>query len=291
MGIGEDFQTFNSNLTVNNVSDISSRYKAITKRLNLDFWSSDSDIYHSFYVGSYGRGTAIRYFHDLDVLFRLSDSYYTQYNSYLTNGQSALLQAVRNSVRKTYPNTEVSGDGQVVVVRFSDEMRFEILPAFNNISGNYTYPNANNGGSWKSCNPLAEIDAIDETDKNCNYNLKYLCRMTRAWKRYWDVPIGGYLIDTLANAFIKNWVFRDKSFFYYDFMSRDFFDFLANQDSNKLYWLAPGSNQYVYRKGNFEYKARQCCNLAKEAIKYESDGYSASSRTTWRKIYGTFFPN
>lgn len=291
MGVGEDFQTFCNNLTVNNVSDISSRYKAITKRLNLDFWNSDSDSYHSFYVGSYGRGTAIRYFHDLDVLFRLPATLYDQYNSYLTNGQSALLQAVRNSIRKTYPNTEVGGDGQVVVVRFSDEMRFEIVPAFNNNSGSFTYPDSNGGGRWKVTNPLPEIEAISNTDKACNYNLKYLCRMARAWKRKWDVPMGGLLIDTLANSFIKTWEHKDKSYVYYDWMSRDFFDYLANQDKDKQYWLAPGSAQYVYRKGNFEYKARQACNIAKEAISYYSNDYFITSRSKWREIYGTFFPN
>jgi hypothetical protein len=262
MGIGENFQTFCSNLTVNNASDISARYKLITRRLNLDFWNSDSETRHSYYIGSYGRGTAIRNFHDLDVLFELPITEFSKYNNYSGNGQSALLQAVKNSIIKTYSSTDVGGDGQVVVVRFSDGMRFEILPGFEVESG-YVYPNSNNGGSWKSTNPFPEIAAINETDAACNYNLKQLCRMARAWRRKWDVEIGGLLIDTLANYFIKSWEYRDKSYVYYDWMSRDFFDYLANQNKEKTYWLAPGSNQYVYRKGLFEYKARQCCNIAK----------------------------
>ena len=38
---------------------ISARYKRITKAVNQAFWDSTSDTTHSFYVGSYGRGTAI----------------------------------------------------------------------------------------------------------------------------------------------------------------------------------------------------------------------------------------
>jgi hypothetical protein len=290
MGVGEDFQSFCSNLTVNNAGDISSRYKAITKRLNLDFWNSDSDTNHSYYIGSYGRGTAIRGFHDMDVLFRLPYSYYEQYNGYSGNGQSALLQAVKNSIQKTYSNTDVGGDGQVVVVRFTDEMRFEVLPAFINKDASYTYPNSNNGGSWKTTNPFPEIEAINKTDTDCNFNLKWLCRMTRSWKRKWDVPMGGLLVDTLANSFIKGWTNRDKSYLYYDWMSRDFFDYLANQSSTQQHWVAPGSGQYVYRKGNFEYKARQACNLAKEAITYATNENTYSARQKWREIYGTSYP-
>ncbi len=38
---------------------ISMRYKTLTKAINSALWDSPSDTAHSFYVGSYGRGTAI----------------------------------------------------------------------------------------------------------------------------------------------------------------------------------------------------------------------------------------
>ena len=47
--------------------------------------------------------------------------------------------------------------------------------------------------------------------------------MVRAWKEKCNVPISGILIDTLAYKFIENWTYKDKSYLYYDFMSRDFF--------------------------------------------------------------------
>src|SRR5690606_6007564 len=99
---------------------ISSRYKAITRRLNTDFWNTVSDTSHSLYVGSYGRNTAINGFSDLDMVFELPSTLYFQYDKYAGNGQSALLQAVRNSMRKTYSTSDIGGDGQVVVVKFTD---------------------------------------------------------------------------------------------------------------------------------------------------------------------------
>jgi len=59
MGVGEDFKTFCNKLTINNRDNIETRCKAITKRLNLDFWNLYSDTAHRLYVGSYGRDTAI----------------------------------------------------------------------------------------------------------------------------------------------------------------------------------------------------------------------------------------
>jgi len=291
MGVGEDFQGFCSNLTINNRSTISSRYKAITKRLNLDFWDSASDMTHSLYVGSYGRGTAIRGFSDLDMIFYLPYSYYQKYNRYVHNGQSPMLQDVKKSLQKTYSTTDVGGDGQVVVINFTDGITFEAVPAFINEDGSYTYPDSNDGGQWRVTNPKPEIDAVSSMDSICNSNLKGLCRMMRSWKNKWSVPMGGLLIDTLAHNFIRDWEHRDKSYVYYDWLSRDFFEYLASQDTNQNYWLAAGSRQYVWRKGSFENKAKRCHNIALEAIKYESDNFHRSARQEWRKIYGTTYPS
>src|ERR1017187_9441818 len=72
MGLADWFSTFCANLQIQDDGTISSRYKAITRRLNTDFWSTTSDTAHSFYVGSYGRNTAINGFTDLDIVFELA---------------------------------------------------------------------------------------------------------------------------------------------------------------------------------------------------------------------------
>ena len=290
MGIGEDFQAFCSTLTISRRSTIADRYAQITKRLNLDYWASDSDTYHSFYTGSYGRGTAIDSTSDVDMLFRLPYEVYERFDAYATNGQAALLQEVRSVIKKTYSVTSVGSDGSVVVVPFTDGIVFEVLPAFVNKDGSFTFPDSTDGGRWKATNPKPEIDAIDDMDKACNHNLKYLGRMARAWKAQWDAPISGLLIDTLAYTFIRDWQYREKSFLYYDFMSRDYFDYLASQPEDKTYWLSPGAGQYVWRTGGFEYKAKRCRNIAVEAITHYTNEQVWSARQKWREIYGSGFP-
>lgn len=293
MGLAEWFCGFCSNLTVKDGGTISTRYRNITKRLNTDFWDSSSDTSHSLYVGSYGRNTATQGLSDLDMIFQLPYSEYQKYNSYLGNGQSALLQAVKRSIEKTYATTSIRGDGQVILVPFNDGITFEVVPAFLNVSDSYTFPDANGGGRWRITNPKPEISAMRLRNNITNNNLVQLCRMARAWKRKWDVPISGLPIDTLAYQFIENWAHRDKSYLYYDFMSRDFFKWMADQDTSKEYWKAPGSGQYVYGKGLFQYKAKRCYNISLEAIEHEmaTPKREWSAKQKWREIYGSTFPD
>lgn len=291
MGVGDDFQKFCTALRIpqNTRSTISSRTAAITKRLNKDFWNSTSDTEHSFYSGSYGRETAIRGISDIDLLMILPYETYKKYDNYQGNGQSALLQAVKNSIAATYPTTTMRGDGQVVVIKF-DDMIYEVVPVFSNTAGTYTYPDTNDGGSWKETKPKEEIAAIEQRNRATNSNLRELCRMTRAWKEKNSVPMSGMLIDTLAYNFIDGWANKDKSYYYYDFMTRDFLLYLKGQN-NQSYWRAPGSNQNVYSTGNFTTKATAAYNLSLEAISHADKGNTWSARQKWREIYGTDYPS
>lgn len=290
MSVSTKFQNFCAAIRIpsNTVGDISYRYKRISKQLNKDFWNTDSDTSHSLYVGSYGRDTDI-HTSDVDMLFRLPYEVYERINSHSGNGQSALLAEVKDSLKNTYSTTHISSDGQVVKINFDDGVGFEILPCFINKDESYTYPDSNDGGKWKTTDPKPEIEEIRKTNDACNGNLKNLCRMIRAWKEKWNVPMGGLLIDTLAYQFIKAWSHRTDSYLYYDWMTRDFFEFVKNQDPKKQYWLSPGSGQFVWRKGDFEYKALRCYNLANEAIDYETQEMPYSANEKWREIYGPKF--
>ncbi len=293
MGVGEWFSDFCGELCISADKRASLAYRTgrITKVLNADSRGIDSDTANRFYVGSMGRGTAIPSVSDVDILYVLPYATYEQYNARTGNKQSALLSAVRTTVRKTYPTSDVSGDGQVIIIAFDDGITYEILPAFVNTDDSYTFADTNGGGSWKSCRPKHEIDAFAARDTFCNGNLKELSRMVRAWRDCNNVPMSGMLIDTLTFQFIETWKYRDKSYLYYDYMTRDFFRFLAGQNTLQQYWLAPGSGSYVYRKGPFEYKARQAELRSLEALEHISKGYDGSAKQKFREIYGTAFPS
>lgn len=292
MTVATNFESFCKDLLVGTSlrSTISTRYLSICTRLNKDFWKMDTDS-GGRYIGSFGRNTANGRVSDIDMLFEMPISTYYTYNSYIGNGQSALLQAVKNSISNTYPSTELKGDGQIVLVKFADGMKIEVLPTFKNDDGTYTFADSNNGGSWKKTNPVPEIEAVGSGDSLTNYNLRPLCRMTRAWKYYCDVPINGLLIDTLAYRFLTSWSYRDKSYLYYDWMCRDFFEYLKNQTVNQTIWFAIGSSQLINNSENFRYKATVAFNKTKEAIQLQTDDKEWSSKQKWREIYGNRFPD
>lgn len=292
MSVAQYFQQFSIALSIpaGTRTTVAYRTARLTKQLNSDFRDSSSDCANRFYAGSYGRNTAIPSVSDIDLIYVLPYSVYVRFNSYLAGGQSALLQAVKQSIERTYPSSATIADGQIVGIPFQDGITFEIVPAFLNDNGSYTYADSNNGGSWKICRPKHEIDAFSARNGESNRNLVEMGRMARAWRDYNSVPMSGILIDTLACQFMATWPHREMSYLYYDYMTRDFFKFLANQSEAQTYWTAPGSGSYVWRTGKFEYKARQALVRAIEAIAFLEAQSLWSARQKFREIYGPAFP-
>lgn len=288
MNTSDIFQQFLENLEIKNNDEIDNRFRSMTKRLNRTFHQNESESSNSKQVGSVGRKTAVNGVSDLDMLFVLPSSDFNRYDQYEGNGQSALLQDVRASLKETYPNTDIRGDCQVVVVSFNNYV-VEVCPAFLQDDGSYKYPDSSNGGQWKKTNPDPEILECDDFDIKTNSNFKNLAKMARAWKNKQGVKIGGLLLDTLCYEFLLSDESHQRtSFANYHFLCRDFFKYLKELSPERKFWLAPGSNQQVYKKkSNFIKKAKKAYDNILQAIekKQESNVY-----VYWRKVFGYPFP-
>lgn len=128
---------------------------------------------------------------------------------------------------------------------------------------------------------------MSKLDDGKNQNLKRLCKMARAWKNKHGLEISGLLIDTLAYNFLEDTQeYDDKSYLYYDFLSRDFFEHLGSLEEQEYYW-APGSGQHVKVRKKFQKKARKAHRLCKEAIEAEGN---KNANEKWKKVYGRQFP-
>lgn len=193
-------------------SKVSSRYKRITKAVNSEFWNSSSENTHSFYVGSYGRGTAIKT-SDIDLLVELPKDEYERYDSQRGNGQSRLLQALKTAILSTYPNSNVHADGQVVVIDFSDGIKFEVLPAFQHTDiwgiwdGTYDYPDTNMGGKWLTTNPKVEQEAMKNRNDETNGLLFDTCKHLREIRdtHFSSYHLPGIVIDSFVFQHIGGW--------------------------------------------------------------------------------------
>ena len=285
MSVSEMFSEFIVNLAVQNSKEISTRYGEITRALNKKYRDSESRELNTLQVGSYGRHTAINGISDLDMLYMLPPSEWDRYKD--KGRQSALLQEVKKAIKLRYPNTDIRGDGQVVVVSFSNHV-VEILPVFELDDRSFKYPDTNNGGSWKITKPHSEIKAMKDLNNEKNPNLRRLCKMIRAWKNQHGVNMSGMLIDTLVYNFFNSTIYyNDKSYRYYDSMVRDFFKYLSDEPTQS-YYLAPGSNQQVYVKKRFQSKAKKAYKLCNKAISSEKQ---IGVNRKWKKIFGRSFPS
>ena len=290
MTLTESFEEFNSNIrTTAKDSTITLRKNQIAKRINNDFRNGLVSEGNTLYVGSYGRNTDNIDVSDIDLLVILPWSYYHKYNAYTCNGQSCLLQEVKRSISSTYSQTKMRADGQVVQVSFWD-MTLEVVPCFEYSDGSFCYADTNNGGSWKYMYPRDEIKAVQERNKETNYNMSALGRMMRSWKDTNNVSIKGITLDILAHRFLKDYSYKDKSYIYYDYMVRDFFAYLKNIPSSQISYKVMGSNRNITDIGNFQNKAKLAYNLALEAIEADRKGYNWLRNTKYREIFGTRFP-
>ncbi len=235
------FRELLGNLAVDNARQISLRYGEITASLNKEFRETDSKTANSLQVGSYGRGTAIKGISDLDMLYIMPAE---KWENYKDGKQSKLLSDTKDAIKSRYPTTEIFVDRLVVRVLYTN-FHVEVQPVFEQSDGSFKFPDTYNGGRWRITKPREELNAMQEFNAQKNNNLRRLCKMTRAWKNKHGVVMGGLLVDTLAyNFLVSTEEYDDKSFLYYDFMSRDFFAYLKDQP-NQEYYAALGSRQHL----------------------------------------------
>lgn len=288
MSIKEDFQSFCENIQPNNIDTMKVTVGEIAKKLNKSYYNLDKDNTSNMYiVGSVGRETAIKGVSDLDLIFDLPNETFKKFDAYTSNGQSALLQEVKGILVERYPKTKISGDGQVVVIEFTNYI-VELVPGFKQSDDSFKYPDTNNGGSWRITKPLAEIAESKRMSEETDKNFKYIANMLRAWKNKQGFKFGGLLIDTLTCNFLnKNEEYKNISFDDYFEMSKELFKYLKDLNKDQKYWYALGSNQEVYNSANgkFVKKAKKAYNKIKDLA---SDSEEVNSKL--REIFGNEFP-
>lgn len=228
-----------------------SRIAEITKKINKKYYNSDDDHNNRLFVGSVGRHTATNKVSDYDVIYILPWDVHHRFDNYSGNGQSGLLQEVKECIKERYPKTKIRADGQVIDVSFDDGL-IEIVPGFENDDGSFQYADTNDGGKWKTTNPRPEKHKCKENDLNTAGTFRDCARMIRVWKNHDGFVFSGLLIDTLIDKFYVNnkHVLENSSYSNYPFILKKVFEFLSKQNRDQQYWYALGSNQQISNHGN-----------------------------------------
>ena len=185
------------------IDTVKQRFLRISDAIEKSYYSDGIKGEHSHFVGSYGRNTAINT-SDIDIMVVLPESVYDQFDSHSGNSASHLLQAIRADILETYPKTDISGDGQVVVIEFTDGMKFEVLPGFKRGNDAYYHPDTHDGGSWKLTYPFLEQTAMRKKNSQCNGLLYDTCRYIRYIRDecFEDMNLSGIVIDSFVYSAI-----------------------------------------------------------------------------------------
>lgn len=289
IGVTQRFKTFLSNLqlTADQVSDGETKHAGVRKCLNKYYYETLSETENSFLIGSWAKLTRVRPPRDVDLYFVLPYAVYERFAAYSGNKQSALLQEVKNVLLNTYSTSDMSGDGQVVLVRFNT-INVEIVPAFLLTSGRYYIPNTHDGGSYKETDPNAELSAIQAADKANNYNVRPIVRMMKAWQSNCSVSIKSFHLELLVTEFLSQSPWRLNSEFYYDWLSRDFFTFLLTKVDGVVY--APGTYEVMFLGNEWKSKCESAQTRAIKACDFEYLDKVPEAGEEWRKIFGDQIP-
>jgi hypothetical protein len=129
---------------------------------------------------------------------------------------------------------------------------------------------------------------IETVDQATNRNLRPLIRMSKAWQEHCSVAIKSFQLELIASEFLAQCPWRIYDFFWFDWISRDFFLF--------LYWKAnksitvPGSGEVIYLGNDWQSRAESAYRRAVKACDYEKENQIAQAGEEWQKIFGQHIP-
>jgi len=143
-------------------------------------------------IGSFGNGTSISGFSDVDYLACLPTDQLTQVST-------SSLTKVRNALDARFPHTGVHVSCPAVVVPFGRTAadRTEIVPAdyIRESNGYKVYDIADCAGGWMHASPDAHNAYVRAVDEKLGGKVKPLIRFIKAWKCYRDVPITSFYLE------------------------------------------------------------------------------------------------
>ncbi|MEH7868756.1 hypothetical protein V7795_16470 [Rhizobium laguerreae] len=290
VGVRRRFREFHESLQLsdNQRDDGNGKQLGVRSALHRAYYDESTDNPKGFVVGSWGKGTAVAPPNDVDIFFELPVDVYHRFESYIGNKQSALLQEVRGHLLATYSQTSMRGDGQVVIVGFNT-ITVEVVPAFRyDDHGRFLMPDTNDGGRWKTVDPLAEIAYIDLADRQSSGNVRPLAQMLKIWKRERNVPLKSYQIELLVADFLPTYTYRQHDYFYYDWFMRDFFTWLCSKAWADF--VLPGTFETINLGNEWLSKAETARACAEQACGYEHDDLTILAGEEWQKIFGGRIP-
>ncbi len=278
----------NLTITDGQRQDGETKQAGIRACLNRHYCGGAFETANSMLIGSWGKNTRGRPSRDIDILFLLPAKVYWRFQARVGNRQSQLLQEVRSVLAQTYPQTTMRADGQVVVVPFNT-IPIEVSLGFVCADGRTIIVcDTHDEGGYKISTAHAEATDLNISDMTRNGNTRSLIRMIKSWQREKNVPIKSFHLERLAIEYLDRWTYSHYDVFYYDWMVRDFLEYLISRANG--YLVMPGTSEIVELGSGWLSRAQTAYRHAVDACNNERDNYEALAGGGWREIFGSAVP-
>ncbi|MBL8208342.1 MAG: nucleotidyltransferase, partial [Blastocatellia bacterium] len=116
-------------------------------------------------------------------------------------------------------------------------------------------------------------------------NTRNLVKMLKRWQEVCNVPLKSFWLELLAIEFLESWEYKRESTIYYDWMTRDFFQFLIGKAGSFV--IVPGTYEVIWLGRNWKSKAESAYRNAKEAAYDDSQGWHYVADGEWEKVFGS----
>lgn len=260
--------------------DAKTKYTGVCKVVHDHFYEEEYDGSTKLLFGSYAgvKRTAIRPFsegQDVDVLFKIPKEIFDQYDAHQGNGQSELLQKIRDILldSKYALGEKPKAWGKVILVKTADGTHnVEILPAYELADGSFKIPNSENGGSWEFFDPRADLENFRLSNTATDKLTRKLTRMIKRWALTVEsLSLKSFEIENFVINFLKSYDYEDKK---YSIIITDFFQYLSNNVGH--------DNQSF---------AETAKNRSAKALDFERNEEFESATEEWQKVFGPSFPS
>lgn len=275
------FQTLKSNLEITGLqkSTIATTQNSVREAAERGLTVLDS-----FVTGSYARSTMIAPLKeaDVDIFIVLDPSYYE------VNGQTKILDSLKNVLKQTYPSTpKISKNGQAVTITFTNFV-VDVVPAFFRQGGGYLIA-GKNSQQWINTNPKLHVEYVSKHNTVHNSDLIPLLKMIKGWNKQTGGVFVSFYLELMAIQILRDKKISDFSTgvrYIFD-KGRERIKFKATDPAgygNQVNGLNSGSVSEAVARFTLAY------DRAIKAERYASNGDIANAISEWKKIFGSYFP-
>ncbi|RKG80197.1 nucleotidyltransferase [Corallococcus exercitus] len=241
-----------------------------------------------FRTGSFGNGTSISGYSDVDYFAELPTSELTANSSYS-------LVKVRNALDASFPRTNVRVDCPAIKVPFGVNANesTEVVPAdlVGRTSGGYRlYDIADCESGWRRSSPDASNEYVRAVDARLNGRVKPLIRFVKAWKYFCDVPVSSFYL----NMFVARYAHGESSIVYWvdiEVILRQLCnsDLPSMQDPQGISgYIRPCSSDVKWQEARSKLQTASArATKARDAMK---EGRQLDAFDWWYKLFGGRFP-